>query len=88
MITFGKKTGCPSSEQVLGYIKKSLTLATARRVASHLASCDFCGAEILFMTRYAPTEGHTSSSTSSQVDVAQTVLISQTVYQNHERQAA
>lgn len=89
MNTFGKKSGCPSSERVLEFIRKLLSPSTARRVESHVASCDFCGAEMLFMARHAPThEDYTPSLTTSRLNVSQTVLISKTVYQNQARRAA
>lgn len=88
MNTFGKKSGCPSSERVLGYIRKSLSPSVTRRVSLHVANCDFCGAETLFMARHASYEDYTPGPTSSQLAGAETVLISQTVYQNQESRAA
>lgn len=88
MSTFGKKLGCPSSERVLGYVRKSLSPSAARRVSSHVASCDFCGAETLFMARHSPYEDYTPGPTSSQLAGAETILISRTVYKNQERRAA
>ena len=88
MSTFGKKSGCPSSERVLAYIRKSLSPSTARRVSSHAASCDFCGAEILFMARHTPYEDYTPGPTSNELAGSESVLISQTVYRKQERRAA
>jgi hypothetical protein len=88
MSTFGKKSGCPSSERVLGYIRKSLSPSAARRVSSHAANCDFCGAEMLFMARHTPYEDYTPGPTSRHLAGSETVLISQTIYQNQERRAA
>jgi hypothetical protein len=88
MSTFGKKSGCPSSERVLGYIRKSLSPSAARRVSLHAASCDFCGAEMLFMARHTPYEDYTPGPTSSHQHGSGTVLINQSIYQNQERRAA
>jgi hypothetical protein len=86
MNTFGKQSGCPSSERVLEFIKKLLSRSTARRVELHIASCDFCGAETLFMAKHAATYGdYRPSLTTSRL---QTVLMSKTIYQNEARRAA
>ena len=54
MIVFCKQATCPSSEMLLSY--RSLGLAAEQRawVASHLAACDFCGAELQLLTKYSP----------------------------------
>jgi len=88
MNTFGKKSSCPSSQQVLDHIRNSLSPAAAKRVLSHVASCDFCGAEKLFMARHSPREDYTPGPTSSLLAGAETVLISRTVYPNQESRAA
>lgn len=88
MNTFGKKSGCPSSERVLGYVTKSLSPSVMLRVSLHVANCDFCGAETLLMARHAPREDYTPGPTSNALRGAETVLISQTVYQKQERRAA
>lgn len=88
MNTFGKKPGCPSSERVLRYITKSLSPPIASRVSLHVANCDFCGAETLLMARHTPRGDYTPGPTSNAMTGAETVLISQTGYQNQERRAA
>jgi hypothetical protein len=89
MSRFGKKSGCPSSERVLAYIKKSLSPLSVRRVAIHVANCDFCGAERLFLARHTPTnEDYTPGPTSRQMRVTKKVLINRTVYEPQQRRAA
>lgn len=88
MSTFGKKLSCPSSERVLGYITKSLSPSAARHVSAHVASCDFCGAEMSFMSRHSPFEDYTTGPTPNQMAGVETILVSQMVYRNQERHAA
>ena len=51
---FCKQATCPSSEMLFSY--RSLALAAEQRawVASHLAACDFCGAELQLLTEHSP----------------------------------
>lgn len=88
-MSFGKKSGCPSSESVLAYAGKSLSPLRARRVAQHIAKCDFCGVEMIFLAKHAPrNEGKPPSSRPRQKDLVEKMLISTTVYNGHESRAA
>jgi hypothetical protein len=55
IILFCKQATCPSSETLLTYQRVGLAAAQRAWVASHLASCDFCGAELQLLTKYSPT---------------------------------
>ncbi len=48
---FAKLRSCPRSETLLNYSRGALG---AGRVAEHVESCDFCGAEVQFLSRHAP----------------------------------
>lgn len=49
---FYKGSGCPSSQSLLAYNHDDLPTHRARRVESHLGSCDFCSAELQLLTRH------------------------------------
>ncbi len=53
--TFSKQLTCPSADTLLSYSKTSLASELKTHVATHLAGCDFCGAELQLLTRHAPT---------------------------------
>lgn len=55
IIVFGKQATCPSSETLLSYQRAGLTTEQRASVASHLAVCDFCGAEFQLLTRHSIT---------------------------------
>jgi hypothetical protein len=48
---FRKLRTCPQSEALLTFC---LNAHGALRVAEHLATCDFCGAEVQLLSRFAP----------------------------------
>lgn len=50
---FRKLRTCPRSETLLTFCDGALEA----RVAEHVASCDFCGAEIQLLSRHAPPAG-------------------------------
>lgn len=52
---FGKKHACPSSEMVLSYIEQSIHPVFAQTVASHVAACDYCGAEMQLLAQLTRT---------------------------------
>lgn len=51
---FYKQVICPSSEVLLAYKDSSLALTQQAGVASHLAACDFCGAELKLLAEHFP----------------------------------
>lgn len=51
---FCKAPTCPSAETILRYEDGRLTRGRRRRVAAHLAACDFCGAEAWLLARHPP----------------------------------
>jgi hypothetical protein len=55
IILFCKQATCPSSETLLRYQRVGLADAERAWVASHVAACDFCGAELQLLTKYSPT---------------------------------
>lgn len=48
---FRKLRTCPHTETLLTFSRD----AHAGRVAEHVDSCDFCGAEVQMLSRHAPT---------------------------------
>ena len=55
VIVFNKQATCPSSEMLLSYQRVGLAAEQRVWVTSHLAACDFCGAELQLLTKYSPT---------------------------------
>lgn len=53
--TFRKRRACPTSEMLLEHARCALRGARAERLARHLDSCDFCGAEMQLLSRFPPT---------------------------------
>jgi hypothetical protein len=51
---FGKQPTCPSSETLLSYVAAKLASELKIKVTRHLIGCDFCGAELQFLTKHAP----------------------------------
>lgn len=51
---FCKQLTCPSSETLLSYGAAALASELQTHVATHLAVCDFCDAELELLTRHAP----------------------------------
>ena len=51
---FSKQKTCPSAEQILLYHQRGLAAGTRFTVAAHLATCDFCHAEMYLLTKHAP----------------------------------
>jgi len=54
MSHFRKKKDCPSSYELADSVVGQLSGDLALRIAAHLASCDFCAAEIEFYKHYPP----------------------------------
>ena len=53
IIVFCKQATCPSSETLLSYQRAGLAAEQRAWVASHLAACDFCGAESQLLTKHS-----------------------------------
>ena len=53
---FKKKRRCPSSQALLSYYRSSLSDQQTPQVAFHLATCDFCAAELQLLSRYPSAE--------------------------------
>ena len=51
-IAFCKRATCPSSETLLSYGTCDLQVEQMLGVASHLAECDFCGAEFQLLDEH------------------------------------
>jgi len=52
---FRKLRTCPQTETLLTFCQGARPAARAGRVAEHVESCDFCGAEVQLLSRHAPT---------------------------------
>ena len=51
---FAKKRCCPSSDILLSYQRLDLSSEQTPRITSHLATCDFCAAELQLLSKYPP----------------------------------
>ncbi len=49
---FCKTAECPTSEALLDYNRALMPPMIPILIKEHLASCDFCGAEVLLLARY------------------------------------
>lgn len=54
---FRKLRTCPQTETLLTFCRSAHAGARRGRVAEHVESCDFCGAEVQMLSRLAPTAG-------------------------------
>lgn len=52
MTNFCKNEDCPASSELLDYETGDMALDTGREISRHLASCEFCTAEVEFYSRY------------------------------------
>ncbi len=52
MTKFRKTARCPSSQTLLAYRRRRLSLRDRVAVEVHLSSCDFCSAELQLLTRH------------------------------------
>ncbi|CAN5268796.1 MAG: hypothetical protein ACR2GW_11925 [Pyrinomonadaceae bacterium] len=60
---FQKQPVCPSSEMLLAYGKATLSGPAHGKIKTHLASCDFCHAEVSLLLSHPPMPGqHTPPS--------------------------
>ena len=53
---FEKKLQCPTSEVLLSYQQRDLNCGRTSQIASHLAACDFCAAELQLLSKYSPAK--------------------------------
>ncbi len=49
---FRKARRCPSTPELLSFGLAEPTLEGSREIMSHLAMCDFCGAEVQLLARH------------------------------------
>lgn len=61
MTSFSKNEDCPSSSDLLEFQKSDLARTPARDISRHLASCEFCSAEVDFYLHYPQEEVATES---------------------------
>ncbi len=54
-VRFRKLKGCPSAETILLFVETKLGLEKQQEVATHLAACDFCGAEMHLLVNHCAT---------------------------------
>jgi hypothetical protein len=54
MSNFRKEKDCPSSFQLVESLSARINGEEGLRIAAHLASCDFCSAELEFYKHYPP----------------------------------
>jgi hypothetical protein len=47
---FRKRTSCPSSQTLVAFRRSHLSYEGAARIETHLATCDFCNAELQLLT--------------------------------------
>ena len=57
MTNFCKNEDCPSSNELFEFQNGDLTQVRGREIRSHLASCEFCDAEVEFYSHYPQEEG-------------------------------
>jgi hypothetical protein len=57
-VTFCKRRACPSSGALLRYHDAPLKREAERLVGEHVASCDFCGAELQLLSKFPPKGAH------------------------------
>ncbi len=56
MATFCKSEDCPTSQELLAFQLGDIPVADSKWVRVHLASCEFCAAEVEFYEHYPPRE--------------------------------
>lgn len=54
---FRKLRTCPQTETLLTFCQSNHAAARRGRIAEHVESCDFCGAEVQMLSRHAQTAG-------------------------------
>lgn len=58
MAKFCKNEDCPTSEDLLAFQSGDMTLSEGTGIRRHLATCEFCAAEVEFYENYPPTPEH------------------------------
>lgn len=53
---FEKQRRCPSSGLLLSYHQSNLSTQQTLQVAAHVATCDFCAAELQLLAKHLPAE--------------------------------
>lgn len=53
---FCKSGVCPTAESLLAFANAELTQPEMFFISAHLTSCDFCSAELHFLTSFPPAE--------------------------------
>jgi hypothetical protein len=66
---FFKQATCPSSETLLAYAASALAAATSASIAEHLATCEFCDAELTLLEEHFPTEREEYPATTIPLDL-------------------
>jgi hypothetical protein len=56
MVNFCKNANCPSSQALLRFESGEVSQKENREIRSHLATCDFCSAEVEFYAHYPQAE--------------------------------
>ncbi len=51
---FRKRRTCPPAERLLRYTMSDTARGASRKIAGHLAACDFCAAELELLKRHPP----------------------------------
>ena len=54
---FRKLRTCPQTDTLLTFCRSAHAAARRGRVAEHVESCDFCGAEVQMLSRHAQAAG-------------------------------
>ena len=59
---FSKTRGCPTSQDLLRYQNFELPSENAATISSHIASCEFCDAELHFLAAHPPpSDGYSTA---------------------------
>jgi hypothetical protein len=66
---FFKQATCPSSETLLAYGASALAATTGASIAEHLATCEFCDAELTLLQQHFPTEREEYPATTIPLDL-------------------
>lgn len=76
MTGFCKNENCPSSHELLAFQNGDLSRESGSEIREHLASCEFCTAEVDFYTRYPQddTAGETCEIPAPLYELAEALL--------------
>lgn len=56
MNSFGKKSYCPTSQEMLSCVQGSINPIIRLRIEQHTRLCDFCGGELQLLAKFPPME--------------------------------